>query len=141
MAELLACLAHRRRVDEGQVLFNVLHHKLEVQRFVVCMNAFEHKVLVQRRAGICDHLGQTLDLLAEGGNSRGQQSAQAVAVTLFFSEHRPAVKPGIAQQLHAAQLIVLIAHLQASFEVDFALEIGNPGKARSRGFMTAIFAL
>ena len=86
MAELLASLAHGRRINKRHVLFNVFHHELEVERLVNHASGIKRDVLHERRRLLGNQCLPALNLLIASRHGSGKKSAQSKRITLLLAE-------------------------------------------------------
>ena len=103
VAEKLAAETHRRRVDDGHHLLDVLRQQRVEQGLVGVLQAAQEDVLVQV-AGLTAEGGQpALDLHVEGRDVRRQETVQVERIALVVGESRPLVQQRIVEEFVPAQ--------------------------------------
>ena len=99
LAEALAALAHRRRIDDGQQLLGVvLDHRVE-KRLAVVLQVAHVAVLEKRSWPAVQNPLAALPLVLQGSDMRRKQPMQGERVALLFGKGRALVEPGVQQQL------------------------------------------
>ena len=111
---LLAGLPHRRGVDDGHHLLNMVQHHTVEQGLVPPLEGHHVDISFQVIRFFVKVLHDAQDLLILGGDIRRQQSSQTQRVPLLVGEGRPFVQGRVVQQIHAglaARTLNVAGHL------------------------------
>jgi hypothetical protein len=103
VAELLAGAAHRRRVDDGEKLFQVLAQHVMKQMLVAVLERSEPDIALEGIGLAREVLVDAPRLLLERVDGRGQEAFEAEGLALRPREGRALVVEGVTQDLGTAE--------------------------------------
>ena len=103
VAELLAGLAHRRRVDDGHELFEMVGQEPIEERRVAVLERGQADVPLEGVVLALQMLPLELHLLLDALDAVGQQSTQAEGLALVLAEGHVLGEESGAEEAHAAQ--------------------------------------
>ena len=103
LAELLAAGADRRRVDDRQQFFEVLHQQREEQGLVVVVQLAQKGIAFEVGGEAAQHHQPPRNLLAERADMRRQQTVQLEHVALGFGKGGAFVEERVGQQPKAEE--------------------------------------
>ena len=104
VAELLAGLAHRGRVDDGHEVFEMVGQQAVEEGRIAVLQRSQPDVLLQRVVLALDVLPLQLGLLLDGEDLVRQQPAQAERLALVLAEGEVLGEEMLAQQPGAAEV-------------------------------------
>ena len=115
--KFLACLAHRRCVDNGHHLFDVVHYYAVEQRFVSILQRYQVQIAFEIRGFLADIPEHPQFLFRLGVNPRWQQSPQFQVLSLCMSEGGTFIANVIVENLNARVQCrwCLVVHGRISF--------------------------